>query len=104
MPTINRPEKKKKEYDVNRNDDNYNYIYHTGRWQQLRLTFLTYHPLCGRCLEKGKISSAVEVHHKIPLSSAKDIDRKIELGFDIDNLEGLCKECHIEHHKKNRLR
>lgn len=102
MPTINLNKKKKPEYDVNKENDNYHYVYNTGRWRKLRLNFLMNNPLCKRCLDKGIISSAVEAHHIIPLSSAKDIDRKLEIGFDENNLEGLCKECHQEHHKNKK--
>jgi hypothetical protein len=28
---------------------------------------------------------------------------KRTLGFDVENLESLCKDCHKEEHKKRRL-
>jgi len=96
--------KKKPEYNYNINNDNFNYVYNTRQWKKLRLFYLSKNPLCKHCELKGIITSATEAHHKIPLSTYDDIEKKLKIGFDITNLEGLCKKCHIEHHQKNKLK
>ena len=102
MPTIFLPEKKKKDYNTLKDNYNFRYVDNTGRWRELRFHYLRNNPLCNRCLEKGIVNSAIDCHHIQPLSSEKDISKKIEIGFDVNNLEGLCKECHIEHHKNKK--
>ena len=101
MPSINK-NLKRPEYNYNKYNDNFNYVYNTSRWRKLRLYFLSNNPLCSHCLKKGIYTSATEAHHKIPLSSYKDLESKLEIAFDIENLEALCKECHIKHHQKNK--
>ena len=58
--------------------------------------------LCERCLKRGLIVPAVEVHHKVKLTPENISDPKISLNFD--NLEALCKKCHLEEHRKNSRR
>ena len=54
--------------------------------------------LCERCMKKGLIVPGVEVHHKIRLSPENLADPTISLNWD--NLELLCKDCHMEEHGK----
>lgn len=58
--------------------------------------------LCERCLAKGLITPGEEVHHKIHLTPENINNPKISLNFD--NLELLCKNCHIEEHRGVRWR
>jgi 5-methylcytosine-specific restriction protein A len=96
------PRTEKRHYDIKKDSLNAKAVYNTTIWKKLRLQFLSENPLCKRCLDKDKISSAVEVHHIIPISKGNTYDENRMLGFDIDNLEGLCKDCHTEHHNKIR--
>lgn len=102
MPTINL-NKKKKEKRIKETDkrDNLNHkaVYNTRTWRKLRLQFLMEHPLCQECLKEDKITSAIEVHHIIPISSVSTIEEKKTLGFNWNNLKGLCDKHHKEAHK-----
>lgn len=76
------------------------YVYNTTRWRELRLQKLSSNPLCEKCLEKGLITLAEDVHHIFEISNACNIYEMKSIGFDYHNLMALCKECHIEIHKK----
>ena len=54
--------------------------------------------LCERCRERGVITPAEEVHHKIKLTP-QNINRP-EIALNWKNLVALCKDCHLEVHKK----
>ena len=71
-------------------------------WQRLRLCHLRDHPLCEKCLEKGKVVAGEDVHHlKSPFNyDTMTID--MQLAFDDNNLQTLCKECHAAEHNKDR--
>ena len=58
--------------------------------------------LCERCWSKGLIIPAEEVHHKVKLTPDNISDPKIALNWD--NLECLCKNCHMEEHSRTRWR
>jgi 5-methylcytosine-specific restriction endonuclease McrA len=58
--------------------------------------------LCERCLSKGLIVPGAEVHHKIRLTPDNIDDPAIALNWD--NLELLCKQCHLEEHQQKRWR
>jgi 5-methylcytosine-specific restriction endonuclease McrA len=58
--------------------------------------------LCERCYAKGLIVPGEEVHHKIRLTPENINDPAIALNWD--NLELLCKNCHMEEHRAKRWR
>lgn len=58
--------------------------------------------LCERCWSNGLIVPGKEVHHKIRLTPENINDPSIALNWD--NLELLCKDCHLEEHSKTRWR
>ena len=58
--------------------------------------------LCERCLSHGLIVPGAEVHHKTRLTPENLADPAIALNWD--NLELLCKQCHLEEHKPQRWR
>ena len=58
--------------------------------------------LCERCWSKGLIVPAAEVHHKVKLTPENITDPQIALNWD--NLECLCKNCHMEEHSRTRWR
>jgi thymidylate synthase (FAD) len=47
------------------------------------------------CEECGSTGGVLDIHHRIPVS----VDPTKQ--HDIDNWELLCRQCHIDHHKKN---
>lgn len=55
-------------------------------------------PYCEECHKKDALTEAVEVDHKTPLESGGD-------PYDPDNLQSLCKRCHvIKSAEENRQR
>ena len=54
--------------------------------------------LCERCKERGLITPAEEVHHKIHLTP-ENINRP-EITQNWRNLIALCKDCHLKEHRK----
>ena len=58
--------------------------------------------LCERCWSKGLIVPGEEVHHKIKLTPDNVNDPAVALNWD--NLELLCKNCHLEEHRGVRWR
>ena len=56
--------------------------------------------LCERCKAKGFIVPCEEVHHKIKLTP-ENIN-KPEIALNWDNLEALCKDCHLKEHRKKK--
>jgi 5-methylcytosine-specific restriction protein A len=54
-------------------------------------------PLCEKCLQKGIITPAADIHHIDSFMNYEGLKRK-ETAFNIDNLESICKECHQREH------
>lgn len=105
MPTINLLVRKEKPKDYKKKNSNkrtseiHNAVYNTKTWRELRLWYLMQHPLCEVCLDKEKIVSAVDVHHKKEISNGATLMEKKSIGFDSKNLKSVCKQCHIDIHK-----
>lgn len=70
------------------------------RWLQLRKQVLDAHPLCERCESEGRVRTASEVHHIIPVEQASTAEGKRELMYDRHNLRALCHPCHVETHRE----
>lgn len=100
MPTINRSTRKKYYQKKDKSELIYKNVYNTRLWRSIRESYIINHPLCEKCLEHGKISPTEEVHHVIPISTADDVLKMKELGFDYNNLMALCKDCHHQIHNK----
>lgn len=58
--------------------------------------------LCERCAARGLIVPGDEVHHKVRLT--KDNLRDPDIALAWDNLELLCKDCHLQEHDKRIAR
>lgn len=58
------------------------------RWTNLRAKWIRSYPSCAICGQPGE-----EVHHIIPRSVRPD------LMYDLDNLQTVCKDCHVRVHK-----
>ena len=90
-------------------------FYKSKRWQKItKLVWIKQYCLCNRChkpvyvdglsdyMPKEKRRTGI-VHHKIYLNDININDPAVALCMD--NLEGLCKECHeLEHHKDEVVR
>lgn len=101
MPFLKR-NKIKTTHSDKRHNDNYKAVYNTTTWRKLRLFYLQEHPLCEICKEKGKLTPAVEVHHKVEIDRGQTLMEKKTIGYDYNNLQALCKDCHHEHHYNKR--
>lgn len=97
MPTINL---KKKKIDSKKDNNIHKLVYNTARWRTIRSNYIMYNPLCKECLEIGKVTPVSEVHHITPISTAYNDFDVVRLGFDVNNLIGLCVEHHQNKHKK----
>ena len=79
---------------------NYKKIMNSTRWRDLRNKKLHDCLECEECAKKGKFRMAQEVHHIIPIESARDLPGMESLAFDYKNLESVCKPCHHEIHDR----
>jgi hypothetical protein len=71
-------------------------LYASKAWKQCRDAYAAYrHGICERCGAPGD-----EVHHKTYLTPANVNDPEIAFGWN--NLELLCRSCHIEEHDKHK--
>lgn len=59
-------------------------------WKRIRDKYVSEHPFCELCFEKGILVPVDEVHHKLPLAEGGTHDR--------NNLISLCKSCHAKIH------
>ena len=59
-----------------------------SKWQKVSRQYLQAHPLCVRCLEKGKYTKATVVDHIKPHRGDPG------LFWNPDNWQPLCKACH----------
>lgn len=83
-------------------DKNYQHLLNSKRWKTLRQWKLEQNPLCELCLREGKVVSAIDVHHKTPVESARTPDEMERLAFDPNNLQALCINCHAKVHREAR--
>ena len=107
MPTIYLPKKERKEQSHPQRDEDEKKqlrakLYGTKKWLKLRKTYLMEHPLCEKCLAKGKVVPAEDIHHIKSPFNYDDMSVNWNLGLDYNNLQALCKECHIEEHKSQK--
>ena len=79
---------RKLQYFKNVQPAEWNHLYESSRWKNMRKEILKKQPLC-RCGAK-----ATEVHHVIPHRGDTSI------FFDEDNLVALCHHCHGEETKR----
>ena len=85
-------------------DQNYQRLLNSKRWKMLRQEYLRAHPLCERCQREGFVLSAIDVHHKVPVETAKTEQEMEYLAYNMggNNLEALCVPCHIKTHQEAR--
>lgn len=114
MPYIYKsPKKIKKRWDNNRKRNRTEKeklrtrLYNNVKWKKLRLGYLIGHPLCEKCLEENKVTSATDVHHiNSPFDDGLTEAERIGRLCDPNNLMSLCKECHGKLHynkEKNKF-
>ena len=89
-------------------DPRYQKLLNAKQWKQLRADYLRVHPLCERCQREGEaagipggyVSAAIDVHHKVPVETAKTAAEMERLCYDPRNLEALCIPCHCRTHQE----
>ena len=64
------------------------HLYNTARWDKLREWQLAMEPLCQFCKQQDVVTEADIVDHVIPHKGS------VDLFFDPENLQSLCKHCH----------
>jgi len=70
-------------------------IYNSKKWKDVRVKALVRDELmCVMCRAKGIDAKAEEVDHILELQD------RLDLAFELDNLQSLCKPCHS---KKTKL-
>lgn len=77
-------------------------MYQDKRWKELRKKRILENPWCEDCLAQGIYTPALDVHHIIPWRRFKTEEEKEKYAFDPSNTVCLCRNCHIERHKKLR--
>jgi len=97
MPVINLGRKKGR--DITHNKTALQKYYNTPRWKRLREFKFGDNPICEICYKNGIITITEEVHHKIPIDIRNPDE---DLIYDYDNLQSLCKECHVKIHCRLR--
>ena len=83
----------------------YQRLLNSKRWKALRVQYLQQQPLCERCQADGRVTAAVDVHHVIPVESAKTVREMEALCFNEapqQRLMALCPACHAAVHKEAR--
>ena len=86
---------------MSRNKD-YQHLLNSKRWKQLREWKLQQNPLCELCEAEGFVRSAIDVHHKTPVESARTPQEMEQLCFNPSNLQALCISCHSKVHREAR--
>lgn len=81
-------------------DPRYQKLLNSPRWKNIRRSYLQAHPLCERCQREGFVRSAIDIHHKTPVESAKTEQEMERLAYNPTNLEALCIPCHIKTHQE----
>ena len=61
---------------------------YNSRWRKVRVAYLRKHPLCVKCLAKGRYVQATVVDHIVPHRGDP------ALLWNENNFQALCKPCH----------
>lgn len=78
-------------------------FYTTRQWRSCRAAYLKrVRGLCERCLRKGLLVPATQVHHRTRLTPDNLRDPAVALNWA--NLEALCEQCHQQEHRPRRWR
>ena len=51
-------------------------------------------------MPEGYITPAIDVHHRVPVETAKTLQEMERLAYDWNNLEALCIPCHSRTHRE----
>jgi 5-methylcytosine-specific restriction enzyme A len=82
-------------YDKYRRNKDSKALYDSQAFRVCRQIKLCAQPYCEMCLQEGRHTPAVIVHHII------EITEDASLALDIDNMQSLCRACHGSMHALN---
>ena len=84
-----------------RHSATYKRLINSADWRRVRAQQLAEHPFCELCAKKGVYyqTGATEVHHIIPVDSARTEEEAERLAYSPSNLMSLCHKCHSDLHK-----
>ena len=88
-------------------DPRYQKLLNSKRWQEVKaIVWRRAEGLCERCKAEGVLTSSLteklDCHHIIPVERGRTIEEMKLLCFDVNNIQLLCKPCHIAVHKQMR--
>lgn len=90
-----RQQEANKHYNRHKRDKQIERFYRSTAWRMVRVQALSRdHYLCKDCLEQHRITSAVTIHHIIPIRD--DWSKRL----DINNCRSLCDACHNRRHNR----
>lgn len=87
---------------MSRNGSTYHRLLNTQRWRRLRAAQLDGCPLCADCRAEGVLTPATEVHHAVPVETARSSAEMARLAYEPLNLVSLCADCHHRRHREMR--
>ena len=84
-----------------RHSATYKRLIGSADWRRVRAQQLAEHPFCELCAKKGVYyqTGATEVHHIMPVDSARTEEEAERLAYGTSNLMSLCHKCHSDLHK-----
>ena len=87
-----------------RHSATYKRLIGSADWRRVRAQQLAEHPFCELCAKKGVYyqTGATEVHHIMPVDSARTEEEAERLAYGTSNLMSLCHKCHSDLHKAER--
>lgn len=65
-----------------------NRLYNNRRWREASARYLSKHPLCVMCEQRGLVTTSTETDHIKPHKGDE------QLFWDVTNWQALCKPCH----------
>lgn len=78
-------------------------LYNKSAWKKLRLGYLIGHPLCEKCLDEDKVTSATDVHHiNSPFDDGLTEAERLGRLLDPNNLQSLCQYHHGMTHRNQQ--
>lgn len=87
---------------MSKNGSAYHRLLNTARWRRLRAAQLDLCPLCADCRTEGVLTPVTEVHHVVPVETARSSAEMARLCYEPLNLVSLCAACHYRRHKELR--
>lgn len=78
-------------------------LYNKSAWKKLRLGYLISHPLCEKCIDEDKVTSATDVHHiNSPFDDGLTEAERLGRLLDPNNLQALCQYHHGMTHRNQQ--